>query len=215
MNSHKMLNMAALTAAAVEQSPYPYVIVPNFIHPEYLPSIQQDYPPIHHAGSFPLNHLEPKPAFTELVTELESDTLREIVAEKFAIDLTDRPVLITVRGHADRNDGKIHTDSKSKLITLLLYMNEEWQNDEGRLRLLYDNKNLDNYAVEVPPTAGTALFFKVTENGWHGHKPIIGARKVLQLNYITDTAALAKHQTRHRFSAKFKQWVRRLGWGGY
>jgi hypothetical protein len=37
---------------------------------------------------------------------------------KFSIDLTGRPTMITVRGRCSKEkDGKIHTDSKTKIIT--------------------------------------------------------------------------------------------------
>ncbi len=214
-NQHTMLDIAALEAAALQQTPYPYVIIPNFIRPEYLSALQNDFPDIKQAGSFPLSSVQTGHVFNQLIDALNSDALRQTIAKKLEMDLTDKPVLITVRGHADKTDGRIHTDSKSKLVTLLMYMNDSWDADEGRLRILYDDKNLDNFAAEVPPNAGTLLLFKVTDNGWHGHKPIVGERKVIQMNYLTDNNALIKHQTRHRFSAKIKQWARRLGFGGY
>jgi SM-20-related protein len=150
------------------------------------------------------------PEFAHLIAELKSDAFRALLAEKFAMDLSDKPVMITVRGKADHTDGRIHTDSKSKLITVLLYMNEDWDSQEGQLRLLHDQHHLDNYFAEISPTAGTMLIFKVTPNGWHGHKTFIGTRKVIQLNYVTHEAALNKHAIRHRISAFFKHWRRKL-----
>jgi hypothetical protein len=205
----EFINIAAIQEMPVEPSPFPYGIVNNSLIAEHLSAIMHDYPKIEDAGSFPLSAVQYGPQFAKLIEELRSDTLREVLAKKFDMDLADKPVMITVRGKADHTDGRIHTDSKSKLITLLLYMNEEWQPDGGRLRLLHDNKNVDNYFAEVPPTAGTMLLFKVTENGWHGHKSFIGTRKVIQLNYVTNDDALKKHAMRHRVSAKFKAWRRK------
>ena len=71
------------------------------------------------------------PAFARLAAELEGDALRQAIAEKFAIDLDGRPTMITVRGHSDGKDGRIHTDSATKLITLLLYLNPVWE-EAGR-----------------------------------------------------------------------------------
>jgi SM-20-related protein len=206
----ELIDIAAIKAMPVVPEPFPYFIVNNSLVQTHLPKIQQDYPPVHDAGSFPLSAVKYGGYFAKLIDELKSDTFRAALAEKFSMDLHDKPVMITVRGNADHTDGRIHTDSKSKLITVLLYMNEDWQPDGGRLRLLNDNHNLDNYFAEVPPDAGTMLIFKVTENGWHGHKTFIGTRKVIQLNYVTNEAALNKHATRHRISAKFKEWRRKI-----
>ena len=58
--------------------------------------------------------------FARVIAELEGPDFRRCIAEKFAVDLADRPTLITVRGYSRlERDGRIHTDSKSKLITIL------------------------------------------------------------------------------------------------
>lgn len=206
----ELIDIAAIKAMPLQPEPFPFAIISNSLKAERLPAVQKDYPAVHDAGSFPLSSVQYGEGFAKLIAELKSDEFRAVMAEKFALDLVDKPVMITVRGKADHKDGKIHRDSKSKLITVLLYMNEDWQPDGGRLRLLHDNQNLENYFAEVPPTAGTMLIFKVTENGWHGHKQFIGTRKVIQLNYVTNESELTKHATRHRFSAKLKEWRRKL-----
>ncbi|NWA28934.1 2OG-Fe(II) oxygenase [Pseudomonas gingeri] len=210
MTTCEIIDLVAIETTPVQLTPFPYSIIGNVLSERFLANVQQDFPAIEDAGSFPLASVRYGAAFAKLIDELHSDAFRQVIAEKFAIDLADKPVMITVRGKADHKDGRIHTDSKSKLITVLLYLNDEWSADEGRLRLLYDQHDLDHYAAEVPPTAGTMLLFKVAENGWHGHKTFIGARKVLQMNYVTNETVLNKHAARHRFSAKFKAWRRRF-----
>ena len=54
--------------------------------------------------------------------EFNSGAFQKAIEEKFDIDLTDRPTMYTVRGYVRSRDGEIHTDSKTKLITVLLYM---------------------------------------------------------------------------------------------
>lgn len=205
-----LIDSLAIQSAPVTQSPFPYAIINHSLTQSHIREIQQDYPKIDDAGSFPLASVTYGPKFTQLMQELKSDAFRQLLAEKFAMDLTDKPVMITVRGKADATDGRIHTDSKSKLITVLLYMNEDWDSMDGQLRLLHNNQNLDDYFAQIPPNAGTMLIFKVTENGWHGHKTFIGTRKVIQLNYVTHEGALQKHALRHRISATFKAWRRKL-----
>ncbi len=206
----QLIDLSAIKSSPVHDTPYPYTLVDQAFLPAHLDALGQNYPLIEDAGSFPLTSITYGAPFAQLIAELKSDAFRNVLAEKFAIDLTDKPVMITVRGKADENDGKIHTDSKTKLITVLLYMNEDWQDQEGQLRLLYDNHNLDHYAAEVSPRIGTMLIFKVTPHGWHGHKTFIGTRKVIQLNYVTHEKALTQHARRHRLSAFFKHWRRKL-----
>lgn len=209
-NQCKVIDLDILKAMEITPAPFPYAILSNTLRRDQLSTVQQDYPAILDAGSFPLSAVQYGSGFARLIEDLHSDAFRAILAEKFQMDLSNKPVMITVRGKADHTDGRIHKDNKTKLITVLLYMNEDWQPDGGRLRLLHDNHNLDNFFAEVSPSIGTMLIFKVTDNGWHGHKPFIGTRKVIQLNYVTDDGALNKHALRHKISATFKALKRKL-----
>ena len=51
-------------------------------------------------------------------------------------------------------DGKIHSDSKSKVLTFLLYLNEEWVNEKGLLRMLKNNSDLEDFIQEIPASFG-------------------------------------------------------------
>ena len=78
-------------------------------------------------------------------------------------------------------DGKIHTDSKTKIITVLLYMNDKsWPSDTGRLRILRNGTDLEDYADEVEPAGGTLIVFKRSDKSWHGHHSYEGPRRAIQ-----------------------------------
>jgi SM-20-related protein len=199
------LDLARLAATPLASDPYPYVVVPGFLGRAALEAVAADFPRIDRPGSFPVSELEFGPRFRALLGELEGPAMRAVCAEKFAIDLSDRPTMVTVRGRARRKDGRIHADSTTKLITVLIYMNETWEAPGGRLRLLRSRDNLADYVAEVPPDGGTLVAFKVTPHSWHGHEPIEGARRAIQLNWVTDDAVVRHEQTRHRFSARLKR----------
>jgi hypothetical protein len=112
--------------------------------------------------------------------------------------------MLTVRGFGDAKDGRIHTDSASKLITLLLYLNPVWNAREGRLRLLRGPDDLEDCAREVAPLAGTMLAFRRGARSFHGHYPHLGERRSLQLNWVTDPRVVRRELTRHRWSARLK-----------
>ena len=61
------------------------------------------------------------------------------------VDLKHAEVITTLRGFSRLKDGKIHTDSQSKIVTVLLYLNKNWDNEIGNLRLLKKNNDLENY----------------------------------------------------------------------
>ena len=126
------------------------------------------------------------------------------------LDLAGRPSTITVRGQCSLKDGRIHTDTKSKIITILIYMNPAWENSGGRLRLLKSGDNLDDMIMEVPPVEGTLLAFKRSNNSWHGHEPFVGERRVLQFNWLTSQGNRQIAMLRHHTSASFKRLLQML-----
>jgi SM-20-related protein len=201
----QFLDLDALAAATLASDPFPYVIVPGFLGRAALDAIADDFPRIDKPGSFPTSELRFGKRFQALLDELEGPAMRATCAAKFAIDLSGRPTMVTVRGRAQRKDGRIHADSKTKLITVLIYMNAKWEAPGGQLRLLRSPDDLDDYVVEVPPVEGTLLAFKVTPHSWHGHEPSEGERRVIQLNWVTDEAVVRHEQARHRFSARLKR----------
>ena len=200
-----MLELDLFSRERLRTDPYPYLVVPNFIQGEGLESVLRDFPDIQHPGSIPISEVIGGEAYQALLAELQGDAFRRVVADKFDLNLQGLPILTTVRGVMREKDGRIHTDSKTKVVTVLLYLNDSWEAEGGHLRVLRDGENIDNFVEVVPPSAGTLIAFKVTDNCWHGHKPVVGKRLSIQMNYLVGEAAKGKHQFFHRLSAKLKR----------
>jgi hypothetical protein len=200
-----LLDIDALRATPLKTDPYEYFVVPNFIRASAFDKVVADFPRISSTGSIPPSELDIKGSFEELLEELEGPAFREAIEEKFGIDLSSRPTMITVRGNCARSNGKIHTDTESKIITVLLYMNQEWDKDGGRLRILRSATDLEDAAEEVSPNGGTLLVFKRSDKSWHGHEPFEGPRRAIQLNWVTDDEVVAHEQRRHRFTMFLKR----------
>jgi len=199
-----IFDLERLRATPLRRDPFDFVIVEDFIRAEHLPALLAGFPRVRRHGSFPLAALDYDGAFARLAAELEGEGLRREIAQKFAIDLEGRPTTITVRGHSDGKDGRIHTDSATKLVTLLLYMNPEWAEPGGRLRLLRRVDDLEDCAAEIAPLAGTMVAFRRGDSSFHGHYPHRGERRVVQLNWVTDAAVMRRELARHGWSARLK-----------
>jgi SM-20-related protein len=204
------LRLDAFRDTPLVREPFQHLIVSGFVGPAALAAINADYPKIFTPGSFPVEQVSFGRAFQTLLDELEGDEFREVFEEKFGLDLSGRPTVTTVRGRCDARDGKIHTDSTSKIITVLIYMNESWEEAGGRLRLLRSADNLNDIIVEVPPVAGTLLAFKRSDNSWHGHEPFAGERRVIQFNWLTSEGNRQIAMLRHHTSAAFKRMLQTL-----
>ena len=199
------LNIDKLKAAKLETEPYAYTIVPGFLSPETVKGINATYPKIEKGGSYPIESLEANMAIKEVIDELDRAEFEVAIAEKFGVDLEGRPKMYSLRGYTRAKDGQIHTDSKDKIITVLLYLNECWQQPGGRLRILKNGHDVDDYAAEVPPDNGTLLVFKRSDTSWHGHHPFEGPRRSLQMNWMTSEGSLGWHKVRHTISAAVKK----------
>jgi SM-20-related protein len=205
MNNGDMVDFERLASANVTQTPFPFAIVPNFVSSDAREAFEADFPRISHAGSFPLASLSCGPAFRTLIDTLSGAEMTALVGKKLGIDLAGRPVMVTVRGHCAGRDGEIHTDSKTKLVTMLLYTNKAWECASARLRLLRSSSDLEDFAAEVPPEEYTLVIFKNGPNAWHGFAPFHGERRVIQVNWVTDGRVVAREQARHRLSAFVKR----------
>ena len=206
-----MLDLAALDAMPVNPDPFAHVVVPGFVPPAALAGVVADLPELPSGGSFPPEALRLGPKAAELMAEMQAGTFREAVAAKFGLDLADAPVMVTLRGQTREKDGRIHRDSEAKRVTVLLYLNPEnaaWARQEGCLRLLRGPDNLDDYAVEIPPVNGTLLVFPNGPATWHGHKPFVGRRYAIQLNYMTTDSKARSEMRRHKVSALVKRLTR-------
>ena len=199
-----MLDLDKLARAQFHTEPFEYLLVDDFLRPECKAGIISDFPAIDRHGSFPLSTLQYGPAFAQLASELFSKEFAQALGQKFSIDLTPYPTMLTVRGWCDSSDGQIHTDSTNKVITVLLYLNPEWNSDGGRLRLLR-SKKLDDYAAELAPTMGSLIVFKRSDRSWHGHKPFEGRRMSLQFNWVNSSNYMRRERFRHGVSSFLKR----------
>jgi hypothetical protein len=187
------------------REPFEYLIVPNALENSLTKGISAHFPNITTKGSHPIDRVQYGPNFKQLVDELLSKEFEQVVAEKFGLELQGLPQMLTVRGWCgSKADGHIHTDSKEKVITVLLYLNETWTQEGGRLRLLR-SRNLDDQVAEVPPTMGQLLLFRRCDWSFHGHYPAEGERRSMQLNWVASNRYSSFEKFRHTVSSLFKK----------
>ena len=202
-NDVTLFDFATFDATPLARDPFDYLIVPGFLRPEALEALNRAFPPIEGPSNYAPERLTYGPAFAALLEALRGRRFAGHLEDKFQLDLSGCATTIGIRRFCEATDGNIHTDHKSKLITVLLYFNEDWPHEGGRLRMARSATDLDDYAAEVVPAGGTLLAFRRTDHSWHGHKPFVGERRILQLSYTKggDTA---------RFISGLTKPVRRL-----
>ncbi len=181
--SMAMFDVDAFHATPLQREPFDYLVVPGFIRPDALAALNRDYPQMAGPGNMAADELDCGPAFAQLLATLKSPALADLVGAKFDVDLGRCTPTIAVRRYSEATDGNIHTDHRSKVITLLLYFNTSWEHEGGRLRMLNSATDIEDYSGEVTPCGGALLVFRRTDHSWHGHKPFVGERRMLQLSW--------------------------------
>jgi SM-20-related protein len=187
----------AFEATPLRTDPYEHVVVPGFVRRELLGAIARDFPEIADHGSHPVETLSAGPAFEAFWKEVQSDEFRARFARKFGVDLTGHPLMATAREYIDPVDGAIHTDSKTKVITILFYFNPEWPHEGGRLRVLRSATDLEDYADEIAPLDGLMLAFRRSAKSFHGHKPHDGHRRMVQIHWV-DPKRIERNEKKRR-----------------
>ncbi len=205
-----MIDYERIREAPVRTEPYPYFVVPDAFSGAQAQNVRADFPSIDRPGAIDVAETNYGAAFEAFLRELQSQRFRDLIAEKFEVDLDGKDIVTNVRGQMRLTDGNIHTDTPSKLVTVLAYFNEPGEIDATALRILKNGRDIDDYVEAVPPRLGTILAFKVTPDCWHGHKAIEGTRKSLQMNYLSGIQTRGKHQLGHRLVGRFKRKVAHL-----
>jgi len=197
------INLDALATATLHTDPYDYLVVPGFLPADELRKVNADYPKIEGAANHDLEELECGPEFARLMEILQGPEFAAAIGRKFNLDLGGMPTTVTVRKFCERTDGNIHTDHKSKVLTVLVYFNEHWESPDGRLRILRSATDIDDYAAEVPPLGGTLLAFHRTDHSWHGHTRFVGERRMVQVNFLDQGKLAQSRQRVSRFGTRF------------
>jgi hypothetical protein len=171
--------------------------------------LRSDFPAYAGAGFFPWDAADCGPAVNALVGELTSPAFADAIGCQLGLpDLGSRPTLVTLCRALNRRHGTIHTDSRSKIATALLYLNEHWNpEDGGCLRLLRREDDIDSLVVpEIPPLYGQLVVFRRSDCSFHGHLPFEGERRVIQVAWLASEADVRRKTRRGRLS-RFVKWV--------
>ncbi|MEM9704862.1 MAG: 2OG-Fe(II) oxygenase [Pseudomonadota bacterium] len=189
-----MLNFKSIEDADVHTQPFRFLQAAGAVTQDQAADVRKDYPGINRPGFFPLASLDARGAFAELIEDLQSDRLAAVLGQHLDLDLVSKPRMITVRKLSQKSDGRIHNDSQSKICTMLIYLNEKWSSSEGAVRALNGDADMDDFALEVAPTAGNVFAFARSDNSWHGHPPFAGDRYVVQTTYLVSDEALRRKE---------------------
>lgn len=192
----------------VYHSPFAFLVAPQQLPADRSTALERDFPRYRGAGFFPHDPADCGASINTLVAELTAPAFADAIGQRLGIpDLGRYPTLVTLCRSLNKRHGTIHTDSRSKVVTALLYLNHDWPPiSEGCLRFLSRIDDIDaTVAPEVRPIYGTLAAFRRSDDSFHGHLPFEGERRVIQVAWLTSEEEKQRKTRRGRLSRLVKR----------
>lgn len=200
--------------------PFAFLVAEGQLPSAAVAELDRHLPRYHGAGFFPFDPADCGDSVRRLVAELTAPAFANAIGARLGVpNLAGFPTLVTLCRSLNLRHGTIHTDSRSKVVTALLYLNADWTGQgAGCLRLLSRIDDIDALLVpEIPPRYGNLVAFRRADNSFHGHLPFAGERRVIQVAWLTSEAEKQRKTRRGRLSRLVKRLLgffdRRLGAG--
>lgn len=204
----------------VVSEPFAFLVAEGQLPDSARQRLAADFPRYPSAGFFPHERADCGATVNALVDELTGPAIADAIGSRLGIaNLGQYPTLVTICRALNRRHGTIHTDSRSKIATALLYLNESWPDtSDGCLRFLRRADSIDDQVTpEVKPLYGNLVAFRRSDCSFHGHLPYEGERRVIQVAWLTSEEEKMRKTRRGRFSRLFKKLFgaidRRIGAG--
>jgi hypothetical protein len=202
----------------VRHRPFDFLVAQGQLPAAAADALARDFPRYASAGFFPYDSADCGPALVECIEALTAPAFARALGDKLGISsLENYPTLVTLCRLLNKRHGTIHTDSRSKVATALLYLEPEWTHGSaGALRFLSRIDSIDALvAPEVAPVYGTLAAFRRADDSFHGHLPFEGERRVVQVAWLTSREEIERKTRRGRFSRLLKKVAGRLdAWWG-
>lgn len=202
----------------VRTDPFCFLVAREQLPERAAADLERDFPKYAGAGFFPYEEKDCGPSVNRLVADLIDPAVATAVGKRLGIDnLGQYPTLVTLCRALNKRHGTIHTDSRSKVATALLYLNRSWPDtSDGCLRFLGKVDDVDSLvAPELKPLYGNFAVFKRSDNSFHGHLPFEGERRVIQVAWLTSEDEKLRKTQRGKLSRLFKKLFGRIDtrWG--
>jgi hypothetical protein len=192
----------------VQHDPFPFMVAHGQLPDEVRSDLDRDFPKYASAGFFPYDPADCGPSVNALIRDMIAPDFASAIGRRLGIDDLGRyPTLVTLCRLLNKRHGTIHTDSRSKIATALIYLNPQWPDtSEGCLRFLHRIDDIDSViAPELTPLYGEFAVFKRCDNSFHGHLPYEGERRVIQVAWLTSEEEKLRKTRRGKFSRTFKK----------
>lgn len=186
--ANRMINLETFINGKFNEYPYKWAFLENIFIPEDAKNLADQFPKdnykevsgydgekgylynarsLIHMGSKSIsNETNLNFAWKCLANELLSDSFRELLGSFAGVELKDLLLEVNVIEYGNGAYLGPHLDLKEKVLTMILYFNEHWDDEGGYLSIL-SSKNPEDSVKKISPEVGNAAILVRSHNSWH------------------------------------------------
>ncbi|MEK7834500.1 MAG: 2OG-Fe(II) oxygenase, partial [Acidobacteriota bacterium] len=106
-------------------------------------------------------------AWRQLAEDLVSPAYRQAMSKLTGIDLTTFAIEVNVFHYGAGSWLGPHLDLKDKIVTHVLYFNDEWRAADGGCLTILRSSDMADAASVIQPIIGNSAVLVRSENSWH------------------------------------------------
>lgn len=184
-----VLQLEALSRAALRQEPYTHAVIDELFDADRARALAATFPTDHYrivsGGAEKLYRYDARPfvafgrdevvfagnlspEWQALGKQLASPEYREALGRLTNLDLSDAPLEVNLFHFGPRCLLEPHRDLADKIVTHVLYFNDDWDPANGGCLRILRSSNPDDFVTEVPPLVGSSVVLVRSEHSWHG-----------------------------------------------
>jgi len=139
MSTHtgSLIDIAGLDdpRTTIHRQPFPFLVTEGQLPIGAAADLDRDFPKYDSAGFFPYSPDDCGPSINAVVEAMTSPEYARALGVRLNVADMDRyPVLVTICRSLNKRHGTIHTDSRSKIATALLYLCPDWRTGSVQAR---------------------------------------------------------------------------------
>ena len=184
-----VLQLEALSRATLEREPYQYAVVNGLFQPARARALASTFPTDHYrivsGGAEKRYRYDARPfiafgrdeilfpddlssEWRALGEELASPAYREALGRLTGLDLSAAPFEANLFHYGPRCLLEPHQDLPDKIVTHVLYFNDDWDPANGGCLRILRSSDPDDFVAEVPPLVGSSVILVRSASSWHG-----------------------------------------------
>lgn len=194
----KVFNLEAMRSAEIQEEPFKYAVIKNLVHNEFEAQMIQVFPEhqfvetVRETGEKPYrmfhrsfidkdtgkeNISDLTEIWRNVYDDLTSDQYRNFMSNLTGIDLSQAILGASFWKYSYDCYLSVHTDKQEKLVTQLIYLEEDWEESWGGCLHLHNSNSEKEVIRSITPKIENSVVLVTSPNSWHSVTPVSHNRR--------------------------------------